>query len=393
MNWILELWRRLLFLLRRRRMDEDLQEEMNLHLRLRAAERAGQGALDPETEATRKFGNITQLRESSREVWGWAWLESLRQDIRYGLRNLAAHPVFTLTAVLSLALGIGANTAIFSIVNAVMLRSLPVEDPERLVQVRSSGGSAFTNPIWEEIRDHQQAFSGTAAWNDDRFDLADSGEKQLANGIWVSGGFFNVLGVPALRGRVFTKDDDKHGGGSFGPVAVISYAFWQARFGGDPNVLGRTIKLDRRGFEIVGVTPPWFTGLNVDRGYDVAIPIGCEPILHTDRSALAHRSWWWLTILARLQPAGTLQQAEAQLNSIAPEIQRATVSELWGPQSKKEYLRRTFDLHPAAVGFSEARVRYGKALIVLMAVVGLVLLIACANVAKPPPRARRGTTS
>jgi predicted permease len=262
-----------------------------------------------------------------------------------------------------------------------MLRSLPVEDPERLVQVRSSGGSAFTNPIWEEIRDHQQAFSGTAAYNDDHFDLADGGEKQPANGLWVSGDFFNVLGVRALRGRVFTNDDDKHGGGRFGPVAVISYAFWQARFGGDPNVLGRTIKLDRRGFEIVGVTPPWFTGLNVDRGYDVAIPIGCEPILHTDRSALAHRSWWWLTILARLQPAGTLQQAEAQLNSIAPEIQRATVSELWGPQSKKEYLRRTFDLHPAAVGFSEARVRYGKALIVLMAVVGLVLLIACANVA------------
>ncbi|HUE00037.1 MAG TPA: ABC transporter permease [Bryobacteraceae bacterium] len=214
-----------------------------------------------------------QASEASRAVWIWPFLETLAQDIRYALRTLRGSPGFAATAVLSLALGIGANTAIFSILNAVMLRSLPVEDPQRLVQVEGN----FTNPIWEQVRDHQQAFSGTLAFSGDRFDLAGGGESHFAEGLWVSGDYFRVLGVPAMRGRVFTADDDLHGGGHAGPVAVISHGFWERHFARDPDIVGKTIRLDRHPFTIIGVTPPWFRGLDVDTAYDVAIPIGCEP--------------------------------------------------------------------------------------------------------------------
>ena len=219
MNWFEELQRRLSALFHGKRMEDDLAEEMRLHLELRAAEKAEQGAAPPDAraEARRQFGNLTQHHEAGREAWGWAWFDSLAQDIRYGIRNLSANPGFTLTAVLSLALGIGANTAIFTIVNAVMLRSLPVEDPQRLVQISGSKIDSFTNPLWEQIRDHQQGFSGTLAYSGDRFDLAEGGDRQFAKGVWVSGDFFKVLGVAPLLGRVFTTDEDRHGGGKAGP--------------------------------------------------------------------------------------------------------------------------------------------------------------------------------
>jgi len=371
-----ELWRRLRFLLHRGQLERDLAEEMRLHLDLRAEQAGGEAA------ARRRFGNVTQVGETSRAVWGWTLAESLAQDLRYALRTLRANPGFGATAVLSLALGIGANTAIFSILNAVMLRSLPVEDPRRLVQVYATqAGSSFTNPIWEQVRDHQQAFTGTLAFSTDRFDLAEGGESQFAEGVWASGDFFRVLGVPAIRGRVLKTSDDLHGGGSAGPVAVISYGFWQAHFGGDPAVLGKTIKLDRHPFTIIGVTPPWFTGLDLDTHYDVAIPIGCEPILHIDRSALAARSWWWLRIMGRLLPGETIQRADARMKALSPEVNRATLPPDWDAEGKRHYLQRSFSVRPAATGFSDTGNDYRKALFTLMAVVGLVLLIASANIA------------
>jgi predicted permease len=282
--------------------------------------------------------------------------------------------------VLSLALGIGANTAIFSILNAVMLRSLPVEDPQRLVQVDSSQGR-FTNPIWEQVRDRQQAFSGTLAFAGDRFDLSAGGESHFAEGLWASGDFFRVLGVPAMRGRVFTPDDDLHGGGHAGPVAVISHAFWKRHYASDPDIVGKTVRLNRRPFTIIGVTPPWFTGLDVDKSYDVAIPIGCEPILHTDFSTLNARSWWWLRILGRLLPGDTRQQAEARMKALAPEVSRATLPTNWDADGQRQYLRRSFSLRPANTGFSDTGSQYRTALFTLMVVVGLVLLVACANIA------------
>jgi hypothetical protein len=313
MGWFGELWRRFLVLFQRDKMAKDLADEIRLHLDLRAEEQAAAGLQPREAEARarRAFGNVTQLSEQGRAVWGWVFLETLANDLRYGVRALRSDPGFAIAAVGSLALGIGANTAIFSILNAVMLRSLPVEDPQQLVQLESRENGHFeggyTNPIWEQVRDHQQAFRGVLAYSSNRFDLANGGESHFAYGIWVSGDFFRVLGVPAIQGRLITPRDDRHGCGPDGPVAVISYGFWKGRFASDPNIIGKAFTIDRHPFQIIGVTPAWFTGLDTDRAYDFAIPIGCEPLLHTDQSALGQRSWWWLQIVGRLQPGETLQ--------------------------------------------------------------------------------------
>ena len=387
MAWFGELWRRILFLFQRDRICQDLSEEMRLHLQLRTEEHAASGMNggDAEASARRNFGNVTRFSEQGRAVWGWALIEALANDLRYGVRALRADPGFAIAAVGSLALGIGANTAIFSILNAVMLRTLPVEEPQQLVQLRAGWDGRFndtyTNPIWEEIRDRQQSFSGVLAYGSGRFDLANGGESRFANGIFISGDFFHALGVPATQGRLITSRDDRHGCGPDGPVAVISYAFWKGHFAGDPGIVGKSLSVDRHPFQIVGVSSPWFTGLETDHAYDFAIPIGCEPVLHTDQSALGHRSWWWLQIVGRLAEGETIQQAQARLDAIAPDIYRATTPPNWSADMQKQYRRSTFALRPAATGFSATRTRYRIALYTLMGVVGLVLLIACANVA------------
>ena len=382
MSWIGEFWRQLRYRLSGARFEEDLAEEMRLHMDLRAAGRQADG-LDPDAAraaARRQFGNATQFQERSRDAWGWTRLDSWRQDIRYGLRTLAASPGFTATAVLSLALGIGANTAIFSILNAVLLRSLPVEDPQRLVQVRigSEGDDELTNPIWEQLRDRQQAFSGALAYSPDRFDLAAGGESRYAAGLWVSGDFFRVLGVPAMEGRVFSREEDRR---NSAPVAVIGYSFWKRNFGGDAGVVGKTIRLNRHMFEIVGVTPPWFRGLDTDSPFDVAIPLACEPIFHPAHSSLDERAAWWLRILGRLLPGESIEQARDRMRALAPEIYRATVPQDFTRDMQSEYLKNSFFLKPAATGFSELGAQYRTAFLTLMAIVGVVLLIACANIA------------
>ncbi len=347
-----QLWRRLEFLLRRKRFEQDLADEMRLHLELRSLEEGGESA------ARQRFGNELLLRETSREAWGWSFLETLWQDIRYALRNLNASRGFTAVAVLSLALGIGANTAIFSILNAVMLRSLPVADPSRLVQVKIGDSPAYTNPLWEQIRAHPAGLSGLLAYATDRFDLSSGGMSQFVEGLWVSGDYFHVLGVPALRGRVLTPDDDRRGGGKSGPVAEISYAFWQAHFAGDPAVIGKTLRLNRHPFQIIGITPEWFHGLDLDRGYGVAIPIACEPILHADGSWLDARSTWWLLILGRLAPDVSVPQAQERLKSVSPGIFQATLPPNWGLEDKKEYLGHLLTVAPAATGFSDTGANY-----------------------------------
>ena len=366
-------------------MAKDLADEMRLHLELRAEERAAEGIehLEAEARARRAFGNVTKISEQGRAAWGWTFLESLANDLRYATRALRADPGFALVAAGSLALGIGANTAIFSILNAVMLRALPVEDPQRLVQLKMtpSDNVYYTNPIWEEVRDHQQAFSGALAYGGGRFDLAKGGESHFADGIFVSGDFFSVLGVPAIRGRLISRHDDRHGCGPDGPVAVISYQFWQGHFAGDSNIIGKTFTVDRHPFQVIGVTPSWFAGLETDTIYDVAIPIGCEPIVHTDQNSLAQRSWWWLQIVGRLKDGETIQQARDRMNAIAPEIYRATTPPNYSPYMQKQYRQTTFTVQPASNGFSDTRSSYGVALFTLMAVVAVVLLIACANVA------------
>jgi predicted permease len=374
MNWLTQLWRRITYLARRNQMDADIAEEMRLHLELKTA------AAGDVSVAQKQFGNLVRLKEKSRDAWGWGWLDSVAQDVRYGWRSLMSARGFTITAVLSLALGVGANTAIFSIVNAMMLRSLPVPDPHRLVRLDVDGNGYITNPLWEGIRDHQNAFKGVFAYSTTGFDLAQEGEKRIVNGLWVSGEAFDTLGVSAWRGRLFNREDDLHGGGRNGPVAVISHSFWQNHFGADPNILGKPLKLDGHPFEIVGVTPPNFRGLEPEHPFAVAIPIGCEPTFHPDGSALTNRSWWWIRAGARLEDGRTLEQSKERMKTVAPVIMQETLPD-WDEKGKAHYLKTTIGANPATTGFSGFDTEAKTMLLAMMGVVIMVLLIACANIA------------
>ncbi|HYM00867.1 MAG TPA: ABC transporter permease [Blastocatellia bacterium] len=315
------------------------------------------------------------------------------EDIRYGLRILVKNRGFAAVAILSLALGVGANTAIFQLFDAVFLRTLPVDAPEQLAEIKlqrplPTGGrtGGFNGPHpeltfaqWEQIRERQQAFSGVFAWYATNFNLAAGGEARYARGLWVSGDFFNVLGVKPLIGRVFSAADDRRGCGSAG--AVISYSFWQRALGGDRSVLGRPITLDGHTVDVIGVIPPEFTGLEVGRTFDIAMPICFEPVLDGEDNNVDRRHIWWLDVMGRLKPGWTTQQATAQLSAISPEILEATVPSNYTPEAAKTYFQFKFGAFPAGSGLSELRKSYDSPLHLLMALAGLVLLIGCANLA------------
>jgi putative ABC transport system permease protein len=297
-------------------------------------------------------------------------------DWRDGWRSLRSTPAVTTLAVLSLALGIGANSALFSIYDGLILRPLPVADPQGLVLL----GEIWTNPIWEEIRARQdQIADGAFAWSAERFDLSASGETDPVDGLFASGRMFDVLGISAVRGRTFTPlDDDRRGGGAE-PVAVISYRLWQQRFGGADDVLGRTISVDRKPFTIVGVTPRGFFGPDVGRSADVMLPLAAEAIINGTDSALDVRLSWWLDIMLRRKPDQTIDQLTGQLRALQPQIRAATMPDQ--TRMAADYLTDPFTVEPASSGRSTLRSRYERPLQALMAVVGLVLLIACANIA------------
>jgi len=306
-------------------------------------------------------------------------------DLRLAIRSLAATPVVTAVAVLSLALGIGANTAIFSLINGLLLRALPVQAPQQLALVTDDAASlvtAYTNPIWEQIRERRRVlFDDAFAWSSARFNLSEGGETQFVEGLWASGGMFETLGVPAMLGRTFTAADDVRGGASDGAVAVISYSFWQRRYAGAADAIGRTLMLERVPFTIVGVTPPDFFGPEVGRAFDVAIPIGLEPLIRGKESFLDARSTWWLTVMARMKSGQTVDAATAALRGVQPQIRVATLPPDWRPADLATYLKDPFTLVAAATGSSPMRRRYQRPLVTILVVVALVLVIACANIA------------
>jgi putative ABC transport system permease protein len=369
-------------LLRRRRLEVQLDAELRDHLERQTADYVRDGLSEAEARrrAQLELGGFEQVKEACRDARGTRLVEDLGQDLRYGARVLRKSPVFTLVAALSLALGIGANTAIFTLVDSLVLRALPVRNARQLVRLE---GGSWTNPIWEQIRERQHGlFDGAMACSDTRFDLSPGGESEFVQGIWASGGFFDVLGVSAILGRTFTPEDDRRDGGPEGPVAVISYAFWQRRYGGAADAVGRALVLNGVPFTVIGVTPPGFFGTTVGRSYDVAAPIGMvDRLQHGGDSQLDGRSFWWLEIFARLKPGQTLEAATQALRGVQPQIREATKRETGRPEDQADFLRDGLTLAAAANGFSEVRGRYAKPLLTLMVVVGLVLLIACANLA------------
>ncbi|HEX3184131.1 MAG TPA: ABC transporter permease [Pyrinomonadaceae bacterium] len=316
------------------------------------------------------------------------WEDAMIQDLRFGVRMLLKNKGFTVVAILSLAVGIGANTAIFQLVNAVRLRTLPVRAPEELVEVRMTdmkgarGGFArekvLSFPIWEQIRDRQQAFSGVFAWGTDNVNLAPGGEVRPARMLYVSGDFFNTLGVNPSLGRVFNRDDDQRGCGT--PGVVLSHQFWQREFGGDPNVIGRKLDFADHSFEIVGVTPANFFGMEVGRSFDLSLPV-CAISLVRGSDRFISGTMWWLTVNGRLKPGWTIAQATANMQSISPDLFQAALPADYPAGSVKDYLGSKLTTLPSGTGLSQLREKYEQSLWLMLAIAGLVLLIACTNLA------------
>ncbi len=304
------------------------------------------------------------------------------QAIRSAFRALRATPLVSAVAILSLALGIGANTAIFSIVDALILRALPVEHAERLVILREGQQRSYwTNPIWEAVRARPDLFDGAFAAGGVSFNAAQAGEVDLVQGLFASGRYFDVLGVRPARGRFFTPADDIRGGGPDGPVVVISHALWQDRFGGAEDVIGQTFTLSRVNFTIIGIAPRSFFGHEVGRRAEVYVPLGTEPVVRGVESALDRRSTWWMPIFARLKPGQTAEQATLALRAAQPGIREETVPENYRPQDAERYLTGPLSMVPATAGISGLRNRYERPLMALTAVVAFTLLIACGNIA------------
>ena len=324
------------------------------------------------------FGMTERWRRRARLSAGWG-ASLLTVDWRDAWRASIAAPGVTAIAVLSLALGIGANTAMFAIVDGLVLKRLPVHEPERLA-VLDDG--EWTNPIWEQIRARQdRLFEGAFAWSGSRFDLSEQGATDFADGSYASGRIFDVLGVRAALGRTFTEADDVRGGGPDGPVVVISDRFWQTRFGGAADVIGRRLTLQRVPFTIIGVLPASFFGADVGRTSDVIVPLADEAIVNGKESALDQRLVWWLNIMMRLKPGQTIDRAAAALRGEQPQIREATLPQGRNAKNPAGYLADPFALAPAATGRSPLRTRYQEPLLIMMAVVASVLLIACANIA------------
>ena len=301
-------------------------------------------------------------------------------DLRDAIRSVFSSPIVTTAAVLSLALGIGANTALFSIVNSVLLRPLPVREPERLMLLGIGEEMEYiwTSRMWDELRNsHANLFDGMVASNGTRFDIASGGPVQQIDAYYVSASYFAVLDVRAVLGRVFTAEDEARDGGADGPVTVISHEYWQRRFNGDVDVIGRTMTIERVTFTIVGVTPAGFYGLDVGDRFDVLVPLGMEPRLTPFHSRIVNDSEW-LTVMVRLRQGQSVESLASALRAVQRPFREATLPAGW---PLEEYIAEPFRVQPAATGTSYVRYRFTQPLVVLSVVAVLVLLIACANIA------------
>jgi predicted permease len=293
--------------------------------------------------------------------------DELTEDLRNGVRQIAWNPGFTAIAVLTLALGIGANTALFSIFNSLILRPLPVRDPASLALLTDG---SWSYPIWNEIKMREtELFNGAFAWSPQRFDLSAGGQTEPVDGAYVSGRLFEVLGVTGIRGRMLSPADDG-GAQADGPVAVISHRLWQQRFAGAQDIVGRQLTVQRIPFTIVGVMPPGFFGADVGRMTDVMLPFAAEPLIRGPESQLTGKGSWWLEIMVRLKQGQSLDQGSAALRVIQTRITEGASNQL-----------KPFTLVTAATGTSSLRSRFATPLLAMVVAVGLVLLVACANIA------------
>lgn len=377
----------------KRKFEQELDEDLRDFLDKSITEKMRSGMTREEAHraARMEMGGVEAVKENVRSV-GWeTHLETLWNDLRFGARLLRFNPVFAGAAILSLALGIGANTAIFQLLDAVRLRTLPVKNPQELVSVRidqrhgmsgRTGGRypELTYAMWEQIRGQQQGLSGIFAFSPTEFNIAPSGEIHNVQALWVSGEFFETLGVEPALGRLLTLADDKPSCASSG--VVISNSFWQHEYGGDRTVVGRSLKIGRHPFQIIGVTPAGFYGVEMGRYFDIAAPLCAEPVVDgTEDAMLPKRDGWWLAAMGRLNPGWTTERASAQLRTISPGLFEATLPPDFNPEQAKRFLAYRLGAFPADTGVSDLRDDYENPLWLMLGLAALVLIIASANLA------------
>ncbi len=389
MSWLRMLAARLRGLFFTRRRDSELADEVRAHLEMAVEDNLRRGMTPEEARyaARRDFGGIEQTKQAYRERRGLPVIETFVRDLGYGGRMLRKSPGLTAIAILSLALGIGANTAIFTLIDALMLKMLPVQNPSELVELAHywSGGqrSSFSYRWYQQLRDENRSFAGMFAVSNFggklQFRSGTAGERVDTE--YVTGNCFNVLGVSALIGRVITPDDDRLTGTPAPPVAVLSYSFWKQRFGGDASVIGRTVFIEKVPFTIVGVTPAEFFGVEVGRAPSVVIPMATQRRIEPESGALTQAGYHWLRVMGRLKPGVSSEQAQAECRVIFRRLVVAQAKTFDDLHDQQEALAQRLELIPAGAGLDRLREKFSEPLHILMGVVGLVLLIACANIA------------
>jgi predicted permease len=372
------------------KMEEELDEEVRFHLEREIEENIARGMSREEARyaALRSFGGIERVKEESRDERGIRLLDEVRQDLRYGLRILLKKPGFTVVVVITLALGIGANTAIFSLINAVLLKMLPVKNPEQLVLFNQDNGGtrsdSFSYSAYKLFQDHNDVLSGVLAYYPLRLTVSVDGQPEPAvSGQLVTGNYYAVLGVNAVLGRTIVPDDDQMPGEH--PVCVISYNYWQRRFARDPAIVGKTIHLSGAPFTIIGVTPPEFFGLEVGSSLDVSIPVMMQEQVTPGIRSFMQDGNNRFRVMGRLRSGIIMQHAQASMGLLyqqflADRFARLSSSSK-GKKPNQSMLEQRLVLASGSRGLSELRRQFSQPLLVLMSMVALVLLIACANVA------------
>jgi hypothetical protein len=381
MTKLRELMGRILFLFRRGRFDDELSEEMRFHIELMTRQNVAAGMSESEArrDALLRFGNEALMQEKSRDIWVYGALQALVQDLRYGLRLMGRAPGFTIVAVVSLALGIGANTAIFSVVDSLMIRMLPVRDPGRLVEVGvadymigDTSVSGLSYPAYTRLRDNNEVFEGLMATGaggmqtiafDEPVKAAHSavgndqaGQVETVKLTLVSGNYFSTLGVNPVLGRTIAPDDDK--AGSAQAVAVISYNYWKRRWAMDPTVIGRTFTVGGTPLSVIGVAAPAFFGTEVGQSTDIFVPLAMQPALNRGNSNLESFGSLWLTVMGRLKPGITEAQATADLNTTYRRVLEERAATMTDPRIpsdgqaviRDEYLRQHLAVSPGGRG-------------------------------------------
>ncbi len=382
---------------RREKRDAELGEELQSHLQMAESDRMERGETRERAKsaALREFGNVGLIKEVTRDKWGWRWLRDLAQDLRFALRRLRMAPAFTAATILTLALGIGATTAIFTLVHAVLLKSLPVANPDELYRLGKESTCCFTGgysqekefslvsyDLYKYIRDNTKGFSELAAFPafQPQIGISRAGTSEGAQGYpgeFVSGNYFTMFGIQAFAGRTITDADDKP---NAEPVAMMSYRLWQEKYGADPALVGGAFNVNEKSFTVVGITPPGFFGDSLrNTPPDFYLPLNTETLIESDAD-LNKVDVHWLELIGRMQPGANPASVESEMRVELKQWLRSHWNDM-SVNDRARFPEQTLYLRPGGAGIASMREQYGHWLRILMMVSGFVLLIVCANVA------------